>query len=212
MDRGLSTIYTYMNFPSKLIENAVSEMAKLPGIGKKTALRLVLHLLKKDEEHTVSLAEAITNMRLHVQYCRHCHNIADTDTCAICASTSRDKSIICVVEDTRDVLAIENTAQYKGLYHVLGGIISPIEGVGPSDLNIDSLVKRIPELEVKEIILALSPTMEGDTTAFYLTKKFKPYNIRISTIARGIPVGGELEYADEITLGRSIVRRTAYEL
>jgi recombination protein RecR len=201
-----------MNFPSKLIENAVNEMAKLPGIGKKTALRLVLHLLKKDEENTVALAEAITNMRLQIQYCRHCHNIADTDTCAICASHSRDKSIICVVEDTRDVLAIENTAQYKGLYHVLGGIISPIEGIGPSDLHIDSLVKRIPDSEVKEIILALSPTMEGDTTAFYLTKKFKPYNIKISTIARGIPVGGELEYADEITLGRSIVRRTAYEL
>jgi recombination protein RecR len=201
-----------MNFPSKLIENAVNEMAKLPGIGKKTALRLVLHLLKKDEEHTISLAEAITNMRLHIQYCRQCHNIADTDTCAICASPSRDKSIICVVEDTRDVLAIENTAQYKGLYHVLGGIISPIEGIGPSDLHIETLVKRIPDSEVKEIILALSPTMEGDTTAFYLTKKFKPYNLRISTIARGIPVGGELEYADEITLGRSIVRRTAYEL
>jgi recombination protein RecR len=187
-------------------------MAKLPGIGKKTALRLVLHLLKKDEENTVALAEAITHMRLHIQYCHHCHNIADTEVCAICASASRDKSIICVVEDTRDVLAIENTAQYKGLYHVLGGIISPIEGIGPSDLHIDTLVKRIPDSEVKEIILALSPTMEGDTTAFYLTKKFKPYNIKISTIARGIPVGGELEYADEITLGRSIVRRTAYEL
>jgi recombination protein RecR len=201
-----------MNFPSKLIENAVNEMSKLPGIGKKTALRLVLHLLKKDEENTITLAEAITSMRLHIQYCRHCHNIADSEVCAICASHSRDKSIICVVEDTRDVLAIENTAQYKGLYHVLGGIISPIEGIGPSDLHIDTLVKRIPDSEVKEIILALSPTMGGDTTAFYLTKKFKPYNIKISTIARGIPVGGELEYADEITLGRSIVRRTAYEL
>ncbi len=201
-----------MNFPSKLIENAVNEMAKLPGIGKKTALRLVLHLLKKDEEYTIALSDAITNMRLHIQYCRHCHNISDTDVCAICASPNRDKSIICVVEDTRDVLAIENTAQYKGMYHVLGGIISPIEGIGPADLHIDSLIRRLPESEVKEIILALSPTMEGDTTAFYLTKKFKPYNIKISTIARGIPVGGELEYADEITLGRSIIRRTAYEL
>jgi recombination protein RecR len=201
-----------MNFPSKLIENAVNEMAKLPGIGKKTALRLVLHLLKKDEENTIALAEAITNMRIQIQYCRECHNISDGEVCAICANPSRDRSLVCVVEDTRDVLAIENTAQYKGLYHVLGGIISPIEGIGPSDLNIDSLVRRIPESEIKEVILALSPTMEGDTTAFYLTKKFKPYNLKVSTIARGIPVGGELEYADEITLGRSIVRRTAYEL
>jgi recombination protein RecR len=201
-----------MNFPSKLIENAVNEMAKLPGIGKKTALRLVLHLLKKDEENTIALAEAITNMRIQIQYCRECHNISDGEVCAICSNPGRDRSLVCVVEDTRDVLAIENTAQYKGLYHVLGGIISPIEGIGPSDLNIDSLVRRIPESEIKEVILALSPTMEGDTTAFYLTKKFKPYNLKISTIARGIPVGGELEYADEITLGRSIVRRTAYEL
>ncbi|QHT68567.1 recombination protein RecR [Rhodocytophaga rosea] len=201
-----------MNFPSKLIENAVNEMSKLPGIGKKTALRLVLHLLKKDEENTIHLAEAITNMRMQIQYCRECHNISDAEVCAICNSPSRDRSLVCVVEDTRDVLAIENTSQYKGLYHVLGGIISPIEGVGPSDLHIDSLVRRIPESEIKEVILALSPTMEGDTTAFYLTKKFKPFNLKISTIARGIPVGGELEYADEITLGRSIVRRTAYEL
>lgn len=201
-----------MNFPSKLIENAVTEMAKLPGIGKKTALRLVLHLLKKDEQHTLALAEALTQVRLQIQYCRQCHNIADSEICAICASPSRDRSIICVVEDTRDVLAVENTAQYKGLYHVLGGIISPIEGVGPADLHIDSLLRRIPELQTKEIILALSPTMEGDTTAFYLTKKLKPLSLKISTIARGIPVGGELEYADEITLGRSIVSRTAYDV
>lgn len=187
-------------------------MAKLPGIGRKTALRLVLHLLKKDEENTIALADAITTMRTQIQYCKDCHNISDAEVCAICANPVRDRSIICVVEDTRDVLAIENTAQYKGMYHVLGGIISPIEGVGPSDLHIDSLMRRIPDSETKEIILALSPTMEGDTTAFYLTKKFKPYNLKISTIARGIPVGGELEYADEITLGRSIVRRTAYEL
>lgn len=201
-----------MNFPSKLIENAVNEMAKLPGIGRKTALRLVLHLLKKDEENTQSLADALTAMRTKIQYCRQCHNISDAEICAICASHARDRSVICVVEDTRDVLAIENTAQYKGLYHVLGGIISPIEGVGPSDLHIDSLVQRLPNSETKEVILALSPTMEGDTTAFYLTKKLKPFSLKISTIARGIPVGGELEYADEITLGRSIVRRTAYDL
>ena len=201
-----------MNYPSKLIENAVEEMAKLPGIGKKTALRLVLHLLKREEEATLSLAEALTNMRTLIQYCRHCHNISDTDTCAICASPTRDRSLVCVVEDTRDVLAIENTAQYRGLYHVLGGIISPLEGVGPSDLHIDSLLNRLGETGVNEIILALSPTMEGDTTAFYLTKKLKPYKLKVSTIARGIPVGGELEYADEITLGRSILSRTAYDV
>jgi recombination protein RecR len=201
-----------MNFPSKLIEEAVTEVAKLPGIGRKTALRLVLHLLKKDEQQTLTLAEALTNMRTQIQYCRHCHNISDADVCAICANPARDRSIICVVEDTRDVLAIENTAQYKGMYHVLGGIISPIEGIGPHDLKIESLISRLPDSETKEIILALSPTMEGDTTAFYLTKKLKPHNVKISTIARGIPVGGELEYADEITLGRSIVRRVAYDL
>jgi len=200
-----------MNYPSKLIENAVNEIAKLPGIGKKTALRLVLHLLKREEETSLALAEAITQLRTQIKYCRHCHNISDADVCAICANATRDRSLVCVVEDTRDVLAIENTSQYKGLYHVLGGIISPIEGVGPNDLHIDSLVRRIPESEVKEVILALSPTMEGDTTAFYLTKKLKPFNLKVSTIARGIPIGGELEYADEITLGRSIMTRVAYD-
>lgn len=200
-----------MNYPSKLIENAVNEVSKLPGIGKKTALRLVLHLLKREEETTLALAESLTQLRTQIQYCRKCHNISDADVCAICANAMRDRSIICVVEDTRDVLAIENTSQYKGLYHVLGGIISPIEGVGPNDLHIDSLIRRIPESEVKEVILALSPTMEGDTTAFYLTKKLKPFDLKISTIARGIPIGGELEYADEITLGRSIMTRVAYE-
>lgn len=200
-----------MNFPSKLVENAVNEMAKLPGIGKKTALRLVLHLLKKDEPTTLALAEALSTLRTSIQYCRECHNISDGERCSICLSHNRDRSLVCVVEDTRDVLAIENTAQYRGLYHVLGGIISPIEGVGPSDLHIDSLVSRVEFGETKEIILALSPTMEGDTTAFYLTKKLRPYNLRLSTIARGIPVGNELEYADEITLGRSILSRTAYE-
>lgn len=200
-----------MNYPSKLIENAVNEISKLPGIGKKTALRLVLHLLKREEETSLALAESITQLRTQIQYCRHCHNISDADVCAICANAMRDRSLVCVVEDTRDVLAIENTSQYKGLYHVLGGIISPIEGVGPNDLHIDSLVRRIPESGIKEVILALSPTMEGDTTAFYLTKKLKPFSLKISTIARGIPIGGELEYADEITLGRSIMTRVAYD-
>ncbi len=200
-----------MNYPSKLIENAVNEISKLPGIGKKTALRLVLHLLKREEETSAALADAIIQMRTQIQYCRQCHNISDAETCAICANPARDRSLMCIVEDTRDVLAIENTAQYRGLYHVLGGIISPMEGVGPNDLHIDSLVRRLPGSEVKEIIMALSPTMEGDTTAFYLTKKMKPFNLKISTIARGIPIGGELEYADEITLGRSITTRTLYD-
>lgn len=203
-----------MNFPSKLIEEAVGEISKLPGIGKKTALRLVLHLLKKDELQTQMLADSILTMRSKVQYCQRCHNISDDVLCAICTSIRRDASIICVVEDTRDVLAIENTAQFSGLYHVLGGIISPLEGIGPNDLKINSLVERLSGEEgksVKEIILALSPTMEGDTTAFYLQKKLKPFGLKISTIARGIPIGGDLEYADELTLGRSIQARTAYD-
>jgi len=200
-----------MQFPSKLIENAVEEISKLPGIGKKTALRLALHLLKQNELATLSLSESLINLRTKIKYCVTCHNIADTETCSICESHKRDRTVICVVEDTRDVLAIENTAQYQGLYHILGGIISPIEGIGPSDLNIDSLLKRVAGSEVKELIMALSPTMEGDTTAFYLTRKLKEYNIRISTISRGIPIGGELEYTDEITLGRSIISRTVYE-
>ncbi|GAB3331987.1 recombination mediator RecR [Larkinella ripae] len=203
-----------MEFPSKLIEDAVNEVAKLPGIGKKTALRLVLHLLKRDEEQTQSLADTLVAMRSKVKHCRKCHNLSDNDLCSICASHKRDRSLICVVEDTRDVLAIENTAQYKGMYHVLGGIISPIEGVGPSDLKIDSLVERLrnPDSDaIKEIILALSPTMEGDTTAFYLQKKLKAFPVKISTIARGVPIGGDLEYADEVTLGRSILSRITYE-
>lgn len=204
---------TGLNFPSKLIEEAVSEVSKLPGIGKKTALRLVLHLLKKDELHTRSLANALVTLRTQIQYCQKCHNISDGPLCSICTNTRRDQSLLCLVEDTRDVLAIENTAQYNGLYHVLGGIISPLEGIGPSDLRIDTLLERVAhsESEIKEIILALSPTMEGDTTAFYLQKKLKPYNLKVSTIARGIPIGGDLEYADEITLGRSIVGRVRYE-
>ena len=199
-----------MNFPSKLIENAVEELAKLPGIGRKTALRLALHLLKEESEESFSLAEAIVKMRTEVKHCKTCHNISDTEICSICANPLRDKTMLCVVSDIRDVIAIENTAQYKGLYHVLGGVISPIEGIGPSDLHIDSLLERLPNSEVKELLLAISPTMEGDTTAFYLTRKLRDHNVRITTIARGVPVGGELEYTDEITLGRSIVERTVY--
>ncbi|MCL4144456.1 UNVERIFIED_CONTAM: hypothetical protein GTU68_015226, partial [Idotea baltica] len=191
-----------VNYPSKLIENAIDEISKLPGIGKKSALRLALHLLKADESKTMGLSQALIDLRTKTTYCKQCHNISDDALCQICSSINRDEKIICVVQDTRDVLAIENTAQYQGHYHVLGGIISPIAGIGPNDLNIDSLINRISENgEVKEIILALSPTMEGDTTAFYLQKKLTEFNLQISTIARGIPIGGDLEYADEITLG-----------
>ncbi|MHC2990210.1 recombinase RecR [Pontibacter sp. HJ8] len=199
-----------MNFPSKLIENAVEELAKLPGIGRKTALRLALHLLKEESEESFLLAEALVKMRTEVKHCRECHNISDTEVCSICTNPLRDRSLLCVVSDIRDVIAIENTSQFKGLYHVLGGVISPIEGVGPSDLHIESLLERLPNSEVKEILLAISPTMEGDTTAFYLTRKLRDHQVRITTIARGVPVGGELEYTDEITLGRSIVERTSY--
>ncbi|MCC2548114.1 recombination mediator RecR [Hymenobacter sp. BT175] len=197
-----------MEFPSKLIENAVGELAKLPGIGRKTALRLALHLLKAETELTSSLAEALAKMRFEITYCKTCHNISDTDECTICANKLRDHALVCVVSDIRDVIAIENTGQYKGVYHVLGGVISPIEGIGPSDLHIESLLERLPNSEIKEIILAISPTMEGDTTAFYLSRKLREFEgVHVSNIARGIPVGGELEYADEITLGRSIVER-----
>ena len=199
-----------MEFPSKLIENAVGELARLPGIGRKTALRLALHLLKAEMDTTASLAEALAKMRFEITYCRTCHSISDSEECGICANQLRDHSLVCVVSDVRDVIAIENTGQYKGVYHVLGGVISPIEGVGPSDLHIDSLVERAAadDSEVREVILAISPTMEGDTTAFYLSRRLRDLpNVHISTIARGIPVGGELEYAYEITLGRSIVER-----
>lgn len=199
-----------MNFPSKLIENAVEELAKLPGVGRKTALRLVLHLLKNETEDTRLLSEALLKMRSEITYCQTCHNISDTEICNICANPLRDHSILCVVSDIRDVIAIENTGQYKGVYHVLGGVISPIEGIGPSDLNIASLIDRLPESEIKEIVLAVSPTMEGDTTAFYITRKLRDLPVKITSIARGVPVGGELEYTDEITLGRSIVERTSY--
>ncbi|MDQ2793602.1 MAG: recombination mediator RecR [Bacteroidota bacterium] len=199
-----------MEFPSKLIENAVGELSRLPGIGRKTALRLALHLLKAEMDTTASLAEALAKMRFEITYCKTCHSISDAEECGICANKLRDHSLVCVVSDVRDVIAIENTGQYKGVYHVLGGVISPIEGIGPSDLHIDSLVARASaeDSELREVILAISPTMEGDTTAFYLSRRLRDLpNVHISTIARGIPMGGELEYADEITLGRSIVDR-----
>lgn len=202
-----------MDYPSKLIEDAVTQIAKLPGIGKKTALRLVLHLIKDKEENTVSLAEALTRLRANIRFCTTCHNISDTEVCSICTSHRRDRSVICVVEDSKDVMAIENTAQFTGLYHVLGGVISPMNGVGPADLKIESLVSRLTHdgKEVREVILALSPTMEGDTTAFYINKRIKDLPVKISVIARGVPVGGDLEYADEITLGRSIAGRTLFQ-
>lgn len=205
-----------MNFPSKLIEDAVTEISRLPGIGKKTALRLALHLLKQHEAQTEALALAITRMRTEIRYCQTCHNVSDAAICSICASQRRDHSIICVVEDIRDVLAIENTNQYLGKYHVLGGVISPIHGVGPEEIKIETLIKRIEQAPatapVREIILALSATMEGDTTAFYLGKRLKEKGVKVSTISRGIPVGGELEFTDEVTLGRSIMTRINYSL
>jgi recombination protein RecR len=202
-----------LNYPSKLIENAISEISKLPGIGKKSALRLALHLLKADESKTLMLSQALVDLRTKTTYCNQCHNISDEELCQICSSLNRDEEIICIVQDTRDVLAIENTAQYQGQYHVLGGIISPIAGIGPNDLNIDTLVSRLASNpEIKEIIMALSPTMEGDTTAFYIQKKVAEFKVKVSTIARGIPIGGDLEYTDEITLGRSIISRTQSDL
>ncbi len=194
-----------------MIEQAVEEISKLPGIGKKSALRLALHLLKRPEAQSLQLAHAVVQLRTETKYCPQCHMISDGDLCGICASHKRDESIICVVEDLRDVLAIENTGQFTGLYHVLGGIISPLSGISPGDLTIESLVARVASGKVSEVILGLSPTMEGDTTAFYLTKKLKEFPVKLSTIARGIPIGGDLEFTDEITLGRSIVGRVTYE-
>lgn len=201
-----------MEFPSKLIEEAVNEVSRLPGIGKKTALRLVLHLVKENENRTFALTEALSKLRSNIKFCKTCHNISDDEVCSICASHRRDRSIICIVEESKDVMAIENTSQYRGVYHVLGGIISPMNGIGPSDLKIDSLVDRLAKSrgETKEIILALSPTMEGDTTSFYINKRISGFNLKISSIARGISVGGDLEYTDEITLGRSITGRTLF--
>lgn len=199
-----------MNFSSKLLEDAVAEFAKLPGVGQKTALRLVLHLLNQDKGDVEKFSTTISKLRNEIQFCQVCLNISDHAVCEICSSPKRDGSTICIVEDTRDVMAIENTNQYNGVYHVLGGLISPMDGIGPSDLEVESLLERLKSNDVKEIIFALSATMEGDTTIFYLDKRLKPFNITISTIARGIAFGGELEYVDEITLGRSIATRVPY--
>ena len=195
-------------FPSLLLERAVGEISRLPGIGRKTALRLALHLLRQDEAATDALAEALVRLRHDVRYCSRCHNISDDEVCPICSDARRDSTTLCVVENVQDVMAIENTQQFNGLYHVLGGIISPMDGIGPSDLNIDSLVKRVSEGGVREVILALSSTMEGDTTNFYISRRLQPLGVAVSGIARGISVGNELEYTDEVTLGRSIVNRT----
>lgn len=200
-----------MNFSSKLLENAVNEFAKLPGVGQRTALRLVLHLLNQPADEVGQFTEALNRLRQEIRFCESCHNISDQPVCEICSSHKRDTSLICVVEDTRDVMAIENTAQFQGLYHVLGGLISPMDGIGPADLKIDALVERVQRGEVKEVILALSATMEGDTTIFFLYKKLKELPVQVSTIARGIAFGGEIEYVDEITLGRSIATRVPYE-
>ena len=201
-----------MNQPysSALLENAVNEFAKLPGIGRKTALRLVLHLLRQEEFSVENFGNAIIKLRKEIKYCHVCHNISDSDTCSLCSDPNRDDSIICVVENIKEVMVIENTHQFKGRYHVLGGVISPMDGIGPSDLEIDSLVKRVSEGGIQEIILALSATMEGDTTNFYIFRKLAPYNIKISILARGVSVGDELEYTDEITLGRSISNRMPF--
>lgn len=197
-------------YPSALLENAVNEFTKLPGIGRKTALRLILHLLRQEDTMVDGFAYALTELKHNVKYCKSCHNICDGDTCPICLDKSRDGATICVVENIKEVMAIENTMQFKGLYHVLGGIISPIDGIGPADLEINSLIDRVAQGEAKEIILALSTTMEGDTTNFYIYKKLAPYDVKISIIARGISIGDEIEYADEITLGRSILNRTLF--
>lgn len=197
-------------YPSTLLEKAVAEFAKLPGIGRKTALRLVLHMLRMSEEDVDRFANAITTLRKEVRYCKICHNISDTDVCPICSDPRRERNTICVVENIRDVMAVENTMQYRGLYHVLGGIISPIDGIGPADIEIESLVERVAEGGIEEVIFALGSTMEGDTTNFYISRKLAPYPVRLSVIARGIAVGDELEYADEVTLGRSIRDRVPF--
>jgi recombination protein RecR len=199
-------------YPSQLLEKAVTEFSRLPGIGRKTALRLVLWMLRQDDADIEQFTEAIAAMKHEVKYCHQCHNISDADMCPICADPRRDATTICVVENIQDVMAIENTQQYKGVYHVLGGIISPMDGMGPSDIEIESLVERVAEGDIREVILALSPTMEGDTTNFYIYRKLAPYSdVKISIIARGIAVGNELEYTDEVTLGRSILNRTLFE-
>ncbi|OJV38455.1 MAG: recombination protein RecR [Bacteroidia bacterium 43-41] len=198
-------------YPSVLLENAVNEFAKLPGIGRKTALRLVLHLIRQDDSQVGDFTRAVITLKQEIKYCTCCHNISDSEVCSICSDRSRDASTICVVENIREVMAIENTIQFKGLYHVLGGIISPIDGIGPSDLQITSLEERVKQGDVKEVILALSATMEGDTTNFYIFRKLQPYDVKVSIIARGVSVGDEIEYADEVTLGRSILNRTPFD-
>jgi recombination protein RecR len=200
-----------MEFSSKLLEQAVEEMSQLPGIGKRTALRLMLHLLKQPAEQTGKLTASLQSLREEIQFCTNCHNISDVTLCEICSNPKRDESLVCVVEDIRDVMAIENTGQYRGLYHVLGGKISPMEGVGPQDLTIDSLLEKARKGQIKELIFALSSTMEGDTTNFYMYRQLEPLHIKMSAIARGIAVGDELEYADEVTLGRSIINRVPFE-
>ena len=200
-----------MNFSSKLLENAVQEIAQLPGIGRRTALRLALYLLKQPKDQTLALSKSLNDLREFVMFCESCHNLSDQKLCEICSNLKRNKKILCVVEDIRDVMAIENTGQFQGIYHVLGGIISPIDGIGPKDLKIDSLVEKVKIGEVEEIIFALSATMEADTTNFYIYKLIQPYSVKTSTIARGIPVGDELEYTDEVTLGRSILARIPFE-
>ncbi len=197
-------------FSSSLLEDAIHQFAKLPGIGRKTALRLVLHLLKESEEEVENFGNSIIRLRKEIVYCKICHNISDSDICDICSNLSRDKSVVCVVENIKDVITIENTQQFRGLYHVLGGIISPMDGVGPKDLEIDSLLQRVENDGIKEVILALSTTMEGDTTNFYLYRKLEPFHVKITTLARGVSIGDELEYADEITLGRSIQNRIEF--
>ena len=197
-------------FPSVLLERAVGEFAKLPGVGRKTAMRLVLHLLRQEPEAVESFVDALTTLKHEAKFCKVCHNISDTETCRICSNPQRDASTVCVVENIRDVMAVEATQQYRGLYHVLGGVISPIDGIGPNDLQIDSLVERVKAGGISEVILALSTTMEGDTTNFYIYRKLEPLGVKLSIIARGIAVGDELEYADEVTLGRSIVNRTPF--
>ncbi len=200
-----------MRFSSKLIEEAVDAFASLPGVGKKTALRLVLHLLHRDKEVTEQFSEALIKMRQNIKFCSRCHNVSDATICDICNDVRRDPSVLCVVEGIRDVMAIEDTAQFRGMYHVLGGIISPIEGIGPGNLNIPSLVERVAKGGVKELIMAVSPTIEGETTIYYIAKQLKNHDVKLSTIARGVSFGGELEYADEVTLGRSIVARIPYQ-
>ena len=198
-------------YPSQLLERAVQEFSRLPGVGRKTALRLVLHLLRQADDDVLQFTETIARMKQEVKYCRVCHNISDSDVCPICSDPHRDPTTVCVVENIQDVLAVENTQQFSGLYHVLGGVISPMDGIGPSDLEIDSLVERVKAGDIKEVILALGSTMEGDTTGFYIFRRLAPYDVKLSIIARGISVGDELEYTDEVTLGRSILNRTEFK-